>query len=103
MRLILSGYTDLEALMGAINEAEIYRFVCKPWQDYDLLITLRQALEHRDVLVENRRLADELRVQRAELDRRRMALEELRRRHPALVEVNWGPDGSIILDDNPLP
>jgi len=100
MRLILSGYTDLDALLDAINMAEIYRFINKPWQDYELTATIGQALEHRSILVENRRLADQVREQQQELDKRKGALEVLRSRHPALVEINWGEDGSIILDGN---
>ncbi|KAF0191823.1 MAG: response regulator receiver [Gammaproteobacteria bacterium] len=100
MRLILSGYTDLQALMDAINKANIYRFVTKPWNDFDLVTVIRQALEYRDVLVENRRLADRVREQGEELDRRKLALERLKVEHPALVEVNWGPDGSIVVNED---
>ncbi len=102
MRLILSGYTDLEALLGAINKAEIYRFINKPWQDYELTSTIEQALEHREILVENRRLADQVREQQQELDKRGDALKELCLKHPALVEINWSEDGSIILDVDSL-
>lgn len=100
VRVILSGYTDLAALLGAINDAEIFRFISKPWNDYDLVATLKQALVHREVLVENRRLADLVRAQREELVRREQALRRLEAEHPKLVEVDWGPDGSIRLDDN---
>ena len=102
MRLILSGYTDLEALLGAINKAEIYRFINKPWQDYELTSTIEQALKHREILVENRRLADQVREQQHELDKRGDALKELSMKHPALVDINWSEDGSIILDSDSL-
>ena len=102
MRLILSGYTDLDALLGAINKAEIYRFINKPWQDYELISTIEQALEHRRIMVENRRLADQVREQQQELDKRGEALKELCIKHPALVEINWSEDGSIILDADNL-
>jgi len=99
MRMILSGFTDLEALLGSINEAEIFRFICKPWEDYELVTAIKQALAHREVLVENRRLADQVRQQQMELENRKSALERFAERHPELVEINWAPDGSIILDD----
>src|SRR6202007_557071 len=41
-RIILSGYADLNALVAAINEAEIARFISKPWADFDLLSAVRQ-------------------------------------------------------------
>jgi len=99
MRIILSGFTDLEALLGAINDAQIYRFVTKPWSDYDLVSTIRQALGYRDMLVENRRLADTVREQLAELEKRKSALEKLQEQHPELVNVNWSDDGSIVIDE----
>ncbi len=77
MRLILSGHTDITALTSAINQAEIYRFISKPWEDYDLITTLLQALIHRDILTENRRLADQVREQQRELDKRKQALNRL--------------------------
>ena len=98
MRIILSGFTELEALLGAINEAEIFRYICKPWDDHDLIATITHALAHREVLVENRRLADQVREQQVELHKRKTALEELAEKHPALVEVEWAEDGSIIVD-----
>ena len=102
MRIILSGFTDLEALMGAINQAEIYRFICKPWQDNDLLISIKQALKHHDILLENKILADQVRHQEKELKRRESALNKIQDKHPELMKVNWSADGSIILDDNDI-
>jgi len=99
MRLILSGHTDLDALLGAINQAQIYRFVTKPWNDYDLISTVRSALEYRNILVENRRLADTVRDQAEELNKRKTALEKFQKAHPTLVAINWAEDGSIVLDD----
>jgi len=98
MRLILSGYTDLEALLGSINEAEIYRFISKPWQDYDLITTLEQALAQREILMENRILADQVREQKVELENRKTALERLAESNPVLTDIKWDSDGSIILD-----
>lgn len=99
MRIILSGYTDLDALLGAINQAHIYRFISKPWDDYGLITTVKQALEYRNILVENRRLADTVREQLEELNKRKTTLEKLQEEHPTLVEINWADDGSIIVDD----
>lgn len=99
MRIVLSGYADLEGVMGAINAAEIYRFLVKPWQDFDVLITIEHALKARDYLTENRRLADQVREQQRELQLHKTALEQLEQKHPGLTKVNWGSDGSIILDE----
>lgn len=58
VRLILSGQADFEALVGSINEVHIYRFIEKPWDQTGLAATLAQALAHRAMLLENRRLAE---------------------------------------------
>lgn len=98
MRLILSGYTDLEALMGAINEAEIFRFISKPWQDYDLITTLELALAQREILMNNYILANQVRAQQVELRNRKTALERLTESNPVLADVKWDADGSIVLE-----
>lgn len=99
MRLILSGHTDHEGLLGAINEAQIYRFVDKPWQNHELLAILQQALDYHNVLLENRILANQVREQQQELDQRKLMLEKYKARHPDLYKIEWAEDGSIILED----
>ena len=100
MRIILSGYTELDALLSAINQAEIYRFICKPWQDEDLRQTVRNALDYRHMLLENRYLAEQVRRQQGEIERNKGAFERLAAEHPELTHVNWAADGSILLDDD---
>lgn len=46
VRMILTGYTDVQALVEAINCGEVYRYVTKPWSNEDLRLTVRRALEH---------------------------------------------------------
>lgn len=99
MRIILSGFTDIKALLGAINKAEIFRFICKPWEDDVLISSMELALAHREILLENRRLADMVRDQKLELGKRKTALDSIRNKHPELNEVSWSDDGSIILDE----
>lgn len=91
MRIILSGYADLQALIGAINEAEIYRFISKPWHDYDLKAAIAHALSLRDLQLENRRLADTVRRQQA-------TLHSLEKHYPGISHVDWADDGSILLE-----
>lgn len=97
-RMILSGYADLKALIAAINRAEIYRFIAKPWDDHDLVLAIRQALEHRALVTENARLADLVRVQRGKLTRNELALKQMEEQYPGITQVKRQPDGSIDLD-----
>ena len=102
MRIILSGTSDFEATVEAINQAEIYRFITKPVDTDELILTINQALQLYEVLKENRILANKVRSQKVELDRRGAALKKLAAEHPQIAQVNWGDDGSFILDENDL-
>jgi len=46
VRIILTGYTDVDALVEAINCGQVYRYVAKPWDNEDLRLTVRRGLEH---------------------------------------------------------
>ena len=98
-RIILSGYADFTAVVSAINEAGITRFISKPWVDLELLSAVRQALEIRKLLMENRRLADEVRVQRGKLSAQEAELRRLELLEPGITQVRWGEDGSFILEE----
>jgi two-component system, sensor histidine kinase and response regulator len=45
IRLLLTGYTDLESVISAINDGQIYRYLTKPWEPQDLIITIDKAYE----------------------------------------------------------
>lgn len=57
-RLVLSGETDIDALVHMINETHIYRFLSKPWKKTELLNSIRQALNYRDAILANRLQTD---------------------------------------------
>ena len=99
-RIILSGQADLAAVLSAINEAEIYRFVTKPWNDAELKVSIETALKHRDILLENQRLANLVRKQKIQLDYQKTELDRLETECPGITQVNWDSDGCIILNDN---
>jgi response regulator RpfG family c-di-GMP phosphodiesterase len=97
-RLLLSGRADLSGLIDAINEAGIMRFLAKPWEEAELVFAVEQALRERRLLLENQRLADELRVSRSLAARQQAELERLERECPGITRVNWGPDGAVHID-----
>ncbi len=45
VRLLLTGHADMAQTVSAINQGEIYRFIAKPWNDQELIIIVRQALD----------------------------------------------------------
>ena len=97
-RLILSGYADLNALMRAVNEVGIDRFIGKPWNDYELTSAIAQSLAHRELLLENRELANLVRMEMGDTDAEQVEAQRLESIEPGITQVNWGPDGSVILD-----
>jgi DNA-binding NtrC family response regulator len=46
VRIILTGYTDIETLVEAINSGLVYKYVTKPWNNEELCLTVTRALEH---------------------------------------------------------
>jgi DNA-binding NtrC family response regulator len=66
-RLVLSGQTDMDALVRMVNETHIYRFIPKPWTSYFLKSSLSQAIDFRQAALRNRQMADALRRQGIEL------------------------------------
>ena len=63
VKILLTGYTDVEALIESINCGLVYRYITKPWNNDDLRLTVSRALEHYEVIkskyllgLENQRL-----------------------------------------------
>lgn len=95
MRIMLTGYADLEAAIAAINKGEVYRFISKPWNDEELKLTVRQTLEYRNLVLKNRDLTKTVRKQ-YEL------LKGLEKEFPGISEIKRDEDGSIIIDEDSL-
>jgi diguanylate cyclase (GGDEF)-like protein len=87
-RLILTAFTEPEAILDAINRAEIYRYITKPWDNAELISTIRQAAERHSLLVQNQRLLEELREANQVLERKvSERTEELRHANERLSEL----------------
>lgn len=75
-RILLTGYADIQSTIAAINEGEIHRYVAKPWDDQDLLLIARDALERKALEAENRQLLLETQRQNLALQQLNATLEE---------------------------
>lgn len=100
LRMIISGIADFDMVVKAVNEAGIHRFVPKPWNDEEVKVSVRTALEKHRLEVENRRLADELRRSEAIRKRQEAELDRLERQNPGITKVDWADDGSIPLSED---
>ncbi|MBI5923446.1 MAG: EAL domain-containing protein [Betaproteobacteria bacterium] len=69
VRLVLSGYTDLQAVTDAINEGAIYKFLTKPWDDGILRANIEEAFRSKEMADENRRMHAELALAHEQLQK----------------------------------
>lgn len=96
VRLVLSASNDIGEVMDAINRAEVYRYVAKPWEGRELEKIFAQAFARHDEASAARRLVQQ-REQNAlspqERERRRLEAEE-----PGITQVRRDSDGSIYLE-----
>ena len=60
IRMVLSGYTELQSITDAVNEGAIYRFLTKPWDDERLRQHVHEAFRQKEMADENKRLADQV-------------------------------------------
>lgn len=76
IRIVLSGYTDLQSITNAINQGAIYKFLTKPWEDELLRENIQKAFELFELSGERDRLTAELMGSNRELEEIRHRLEE---------------------------
>jgi signal transduction histidine kinase len=70
VRLLLTGYADIQAVIAAINDGNIFRYVTKPWDPVELDTIVREAFERYDLIVQNRKLMIDLQAANALLEER---------------------------------
>ena len=96
IRILLTGYADLTSTIAAINRGEIYRYISKPWDDNDIVLIVRDALERKQLLADKQRLEALTRQQNEELkllnasleDKVRQRTEELRAAMDSLAQAH---------------
>ncbi|MEW6328241.1 MAG: response regulator [Thermodesulfobacteriota bacterium] len=67
IRIILSGYTDVDSITEAINVGNVYKFILKPWEDEAFKTTIRESFEMTRLQRENRKLTETIKKQNEEL------------------------------------
>jgi two-component system probable response regulator PhcQ len=92
VRIILTGQATLDAAVRAINEGQVYRFLLKPCNEVDLAITIRRALEQKDLVEENRKLLKTVR-------RQSRLLQELEAEHPGITRVKRSTTGAVLIEE----
>jgi response regulator RpfG family c-di-GMP phosphodiesterase len=68
IRILLTGYTDMQALIDAVNKGQIYRYLNKPWDEEELKMYINQAYELYTLRKENADLTKDLLRVNAQLE-----------------------------------
>ena len=72
LTVLLTGQADVDAVSQAVNTANLYRLIVKPWQESDLILTVKQALrrldQERQLALSHRQLEHSLQLLRATMD-----------------------------------
>jgi len=105
VRIVLSGYTELQSITDAINEGAIYKFLTKPWEDDLLRANIEEAFRQKELADENRRLDQQVRSANTELaDLNQRLQAALARQHEELSVVeDRGRHAMEVLYSVPLP
>lgn len=75
--ILLTGYADKENAIKAINEVGIYKYIEKPWDNEDLLISIRNGIERSGLISELNKKIEELSIAKAQLEKYSQSLEEI--------------------------
>lgn len=89
IRIMLTGYADVTAIMGAVNDGAVYKFITKPWNDDDLRLTVSLALEQFDLIQENIKLKNTQHVQEKKI-----------KQLSKFINVHRSRAGQILTDRN---
>ncbi len=91
IRMTLSGFTDLQSIIDAVNEGAVFKFLTKPWDDERLREHVAQAFRQKELADENRRLHQQVAsasIEQATLNRRMGALLAQQREHVELAQAS---------------
>ena len=97
IRVILTGYADIQSAIEAINKGAVYRFISKPWNDDELKLVLRQAVMQYLMIQENHELSDLIQKQNMELKELNQNLEKkVEERTRAVLLLNQRLENSLL-------
>ena len=87
IRILFTGYADIQAVINAVNEGNIFRYILKPWDAGELEGVIRQAAEQYELLAERKRLIAELQAANVQLTVANKELEEAGQLKSSFIEV----------------
>ena len=87
IRMLFTGYADIQAVINAVNEGNIFRYILKPWDATELEGILRQATDRYELLDERKRLIAELQTANQNLTKANQELAEAGQLKSSFIEV----------------
>jgi signal transduction histidine kinase len=87
VRLLFTAYADLNAVIDAINDGNVYRYISKPWETEELKATLRQAYEYYELQEERRKLLKEVQAKNIQLASANLELHKANEMKKAFIKV----------------
>jgi putative nucleotidyltransferase with HDIG domain len=75
-RILLTGYADSDSIIEAINKGGVHLYFTKPWHEEEILLHIKQSISKVEVLAENKRLVELIRVKNDELLELNKGLEQ---------------------------
>lgn len=87
IRIVLTGYTDVDTITESINKGHIYKFILKPWDDQNLRLEIRHGLEQYDLVQSNKMLHETIIRKNEELKTINENLEHMVRERTKDLEV----------------
>jgi signal transduction histidine kinase len=87
VRLLFTGYADIRAVIEAINQGNVFRYLTKPWDPDELQAVIRQACERYDMIVERKRLTDALQAKNQQLEEANAELTKSNQLKHAFIQV----------------
>jgi EAL domain-containing protein (putative c-di-GMP-specific phosphodiesterase class I)/FixJ family two-component response regulator len=105
IRMVLSGYTELQSIIDAVNEGAIYKFLTKPWDDERLRGHVAEAFRQKDMADENRRLANQVESANADYIELNARLEHVVAQQREQADLLAASAGGMreVLDSLPAP
>ena len=98
IRIILTGFTDMESIIEAINTGKIYRYIKKPWDKDELKITIDNAVETVILRRNNKHLIQELQVNNEQLEVKVQQRTREIERQKEIIEMAKAQSDSLLLN-----
>jgi two-component system probable response regulator PhcQ len=97
VRMILSASADFQTAQRAVNQAGIFRYLSKPWDDDELVGHIEAALGHAQTLQRQHIAVRAWEKQRVQPSAQELERERLESMEPGITRVNWGPNGEVLM------